>query len=281
MMSLGQYELLDFGENEKLESFAGTIVRRETPSATGARGQHEQWGRFDLHGKLFPNEVRWTGEIPHPWWFDAGEFGLTLRTTPTGQVGVFPEQAVNWTWIAEAPLDLKGLRAINLFAYTGGTTMALACRGAHVVHVDSAKSVVNWARSNAQESGLENAPIRWIVEDAMTFVQREISRGNTYDIVVADPPSFGRGPKGELWKIQRDIDYLIESLSQLTAGNCRMMLVSCHTPGINHDTLERSAKRVFDLRSGRSEGFEMSLASVSGKQLPSGSCFRWINQSTV
>lgn len=279
-MSPGQYELIDFGEGEKLESFAGTIVRRETRSAIGRRSQNDQWNRFDLHGKQSTGGSRWLGTAPDHWWFDVGAFRLALRTTPTGQLGVFPEQIINWKWIADASLDLNGMRAINLFAYTGGTTLALASRGVHVVHVDAAKSVVNWARSNAKDSGLANAPIRWIVEDAFTFVRREINRGKTYDVVVADPPSFGRGPKGELWKLQRDIDYLIESLALLTASNCRMMLVSCHTPGVDHVALERSAKRVFDFGLGRSESFEMSIKSSSGKKhLPSGSCFRWMAES--
>ena len=278
-MSPGQYELLDFGEGEKLESFAGTIVRRETPSAIGRRSPNDQWNGFDLRGSQTGKRYGWQGNPPDPWWFDVGSFRLELRPTPTGQLGVFPEQAVNWKWINDASLDLSGLRAINLFAYTGATTLALASRGAHVAHVDAAKSVVNWARSNARNSGLEQAPIRWIVEDALTFVQREIKRGNGYDIVVADPPSFGRGPKGELWKLQLDLDQLMESLALLTAGNCRMMLVSCHTPGIDHVALERSAKRVSDFRLGRSESFELSIKSAGGKQLPSGSCFRWMAES--
>ncbi len=279
MMEIEQYELIDFGENEKLESFAGTIVRRETPSAIGDRSLNEQWHTFDLRGKQAGDGIQWQGAAPDPWWLDAGRFRLMLRTTPTGQIGVFPEQAINWNWIAQVPLELAGLRAINLFAYTGATTMALADRGASVVHVDAAKSVVNWARSNAQESGLAQAPIRWIVEDAMTFVQRELKRGNTYDIVIADPPSFGRGPNGKHWKIQRDINQLIESLSLLTAGNCQMMLLSCHTPGVDHLALERSTHRVFNWEPGRAQAFEMSLKSSSGKRLPSGSCLRWVAES--
>lgn len=275
-MRSGQYELIDFGDNEKLESFAGTIVRRETPSAVGHRNQSHQWNRFDLRGKSDAKGFHWAGQNPDPWRFETGDFRLELRPTPTGQVGVFPEQAVNWKWISEAPLDLNGMRAINLFGYTGASTLALAIRGANVVHVDAAKSVVKWARSNAMDSGLEKAPIRWIVEDAMTFVQREIIRGNTYDIVIADPPSFGRGPKGERWKIQRDIENLIESLALLTAGNCQMMLVSCHTVGIDHHSLEHSARRVFDLGHGRAEAFELSIKSSFEELLPSGSCFRWM-----
>lgn len=275
MMPPGQYELLDFGEQEKLESFAGTIVRRETPSAPGNRSPIETWQAFDLRGKLTSDRTRWQGAPPDPWWFDAGKFQLSLKPTPTGQIGMFPEQLKNWQWIADGTLDFSQLKAINLFGYTGGSTLALAARGAQVVHVDSARSVVNWARSNADRSGLKEAPIRWIVEDAMTFVRREIKRGNNYDIVVADPPSFGRGPKNELWKIQRDLNDMMESLARLTGGRCQMILVSCHTPGIDHAVLQESAHQAFRLAGGQSQSFEMMIGSATGKQLPSGHCFRW------
>ena len=278
MIPNAHYELLDFGQNEKLESFGGTVVRRQTPSAMGNRNQDAQWDSFDLRGTSTNQGFHWTGSIPDPWWIDTGTFRLNLRATPTGQIGVFPEQSQNWNWITNSRLDLTGLRAINLFAYTGGTSLALASRGAQVVHVDAAKSVVNWARSNAKESKLESAPIRWIVEDAMTFVQREVKRGNRYDVIVADPPSFGRGPAGTTWKIQRDLEPLIDLLAELTAGNCKMILVSCHTPGIDHAVLGKTLRRAIDLHDGLAESFEMSLVSSTGRSLPSGSCFRWMKQ---
>jgi 23S rRNA (cytosine1962-C5)-methyltransferase len=236
-----EYELLDFGESEKLESFAGTVVRRETPSANGRRRPSDMWSSFDLRCQNRADAIRWEGRPPEHWRAKFCDLKFNLRPTPTGQVGVFPEQEVNWTWIFDSRSEWEGLRALNLFAYTGGTTMALARRGVQVAHVDSARSVVNWARQNAIDSGLEKAPIRWIVEDAMTFVEREIKRGNRYDIVVADPPSFGRGPKGESWKIQKDLRRLLDGLAELTADRCRMALISCHTPGFDHRNLEAVA----------------------------------------
>ena len=277
MIANSQYELLDFGQGEKLESFAGLIVRRETPSAIGNRRESERWGDFHVRGRVVDDSFLWTGEIPEDWCLDAGEFQFGLRQTKTGQVGIFPEQADNWAWITNCRLPLEGKRALNLFAYTGGTTMALAARGVEVVHVDSAKSVVNWARQNATRSRLEDSNIRWIVEDVMTFVAREIRRGNQYDIVVADPPSFGRGPKGEFWKIQRDIEGLVQSLAQLTSGASTLGILSCHTPGIDHRDLKRFVKNAFSLRRSSGEGFEMFLDSAAGARLPSGHCFRWLN----
>jgi 23S rRNA (cytosine1962-C5)-methyltransferase len=276
-MSLGNYKLIDFGESEKLESFGGTIVRRETPAAIGLRDNVDLWSCPQLRGKQAGTGYRWIGETPSPWYLDTGSFRLQLKPTPTGQLGVFPEQAENWDWIAHCPLELKDLRALNLFAYTGGTTLALANRGVQVTHVDAAKSVVNWARANSQDSGLNESPIRWIVEDAMTFVQREIKRGNEYDIVVADPPSFGRGPKKELWKIQHDLEDLVDSLSQLASERFKMILLSCHTPGIDHDTLAALVNNAFNFRSGDVENFELSLSTDNGKQLPSGDCVRWLH----
>jgi len=274
MFQPAEYQLLDFGENEKLESFGGIIVRRETPAAIGKRDPAIPWEtaqiRFRQTGKS-----HWQGKAREPWLVQYQERKFDLRQTPTGQLGVFPEQATNWDWISGCHLDLNGAKALNLFAYTGGTTMALAARGVNVVHIDAAKSVVNWARLNAKQSGLEQAPIRWIVEDASTYVERELKRGNTYDIVVADPPSFGRGPNGETWKIQRDLPGLFRRLGQLTSGRCKMFLISCHTPGFDHEKLKSLAVDSFCVKNGGTEGFEMSIDTSTGKRLPSGSCVRW------
>ena len=176
------------------------------------------------------------------------------------------------------------MKAINLFGYTGGTTMALAQRGAAVTHVDAAKSVVNWARENAQQSNLADAPIRWIVEDAVRFLNREIKRGNRYDIVVADPPSFGRGPKNEVWKIQRDLDQLVSLFNQVTEGRCQMLILSCHTPEFTPERLREVVMSEMSIVGGDHRAFQMSIpvsgdGNATSKQKPnrlySGSCFRW------
>ena len=274
-----QYRLIDFGGNEKLEFFGGKTVRRETPSATGRKTAGVDWSCAELTFKSSRQSSHWAGESGADWLMEQGSMRLHLRQTPTGQVGVFPEQAANWNWIEQLPIDLSGVKAINLFAYTGGTTLALAQRGAHVVHCDAAKSVVNWARSNASASGLENVPIRWIVEDALTFVRREIKRGNQYQIVVADPPSFGRGPGGESWKIQRDLSTLVQGLAQLTKDDARMVLISCHTPELDHSKLRSIVSDAFRGATGSGESLELKIPALSGKSLVSGQCFRWFNKN--
>ena len=287
------YQLLDFGNHEKIEMFGGTVVRRETPSAIGELGlprqeselsfrlgRHLSQGKASSEGKSSHGKGSWTGQASATWRTKICDLTFSLRQTPTGQVGVFPEQAHNWNWIAELPDRMQGMKALNLFAYTGGTTMALAGKGVEVVHVDAAKSVVSWARENASLSGFADAPIRWIVEDVMTFVNREIRRGNRYDIVVADPPSFGRGPKRELWKIQSDFKPLMNALAELTDRQPNLALFSCHTPGFDHNMLEQMASASFDQSvkaKSSKESFQLSIESTSGKRLPSGSCVRWMD----
>lgn len=270
-----EYQLLDFGDHEKLESFGGVIVRRQTPSATGKRGRQTRWGEAEVEYVHHNQRLRWQGQPPERWQVRFQNRKFELRLTPTGQLGIFPEQATNWDWISQCTNDLSGAKALNLFGYTGGTTLALADRGAEIVHVDAAKSVVNWARANAKLSGMEKACIRWIVEDALKFVRRELNRGNRYDIVVADPPSFGRGPGGETWKIQRDLPTLLQLLGELTSGRCELVLISCHTPGFEHVKLKSLVEDCFPIDVGAMEHFEMSITASNGRRLPSGSCVRW------
>jgi len=274
-----QYRLVDFGGNEKLEVFGGAIVRRETPSASGLKAAGVDWSSAQLSYRSKQSSASWTGVAEDDWHLQVGQSRFSLRTTPTGQVGVFPEQAINWSWIDQLPIDLSGSKALNLFAYTGGTTLALAHRGAEVVHCDAAKSVVNWARKNAASSGLHEAPIRWIVEDALTFVEREIKRGNRYQIVVADPPSFGRGPGGESWKMKRDFQRLVDGLGKLTGDETQLILISCHTPEFKHHDLKSSVSRAFPIEVNGGESFELGIPASNGKLLVSGQCFRWFENS--
>ena len=153
--------------------------------------------------------------------------------------------------------------------------MALAKCGVSVTHVDAAKPAVTWARENAQASGLAEAPVRWIVDDALSFMKREVKRGRQYQIVVADPPSFGRGPGGDVWKSQRDMPALLDLAAQLAGDQLKMMILSCHTPGIDAGDLKQYARDRGKVRSGSSETLELKLKSQQGATLPSGDCFRW------
>ena len=187
---------------------------------------------------------------------------------------MFPEQVDNWDWIAEHGELISGKKAINLFAYTGGSTLALAAAGAEVTHVDSASSVVKWASDNARLSGLGDHPVRWIVEDALKFMRREIKRGKTYDIVVADPPSFGRSRKTGSWKIERDLEQLLGLAGQLCPSPT-MAIISCHSPSIEAADLSFAMEEGLGITS-EIEQRKLSLATKDDRQLPSGECARFV-----
>ena len=276
MFSPQQYQLIDFGDGEKLERFGDeTLIRRPSPAADLV----PRVGSVDWDQAItFDRTVGWNIAVDQfECQVEHRGIQFNLATTPTGQVGIFPEQASNWDWIRDSNIDLKGLKAINLFGYTGGTTIALAKAGAEVTHVDAAKTVVSWARENAAESGLQDHPIRWITEDAMRFIQREVKRGRRYDVFVADPPSFGRGPKKEVWKIQRDLGELIGLLDQLCDHRCQLVILSCHTLDFSSDDLARMVRSRFGLKKMVGEELELSIETneTSPRSLPSGDCFRF------
>ena len=206
MFSPDQYELLDLGSGRKLERFGDFVLDRPSPAAEGYRPSDPRlWVTAAARYQRTTGERgRWTkrDELPDAWTITYHDTKLTIKLTPFGHVGLFAEQQENWRWIDEQCRQFKQPpRVLNLFAYTGGSTLAAAHAGAEVVHIDAAKNVVHWARQNAELSGLVNAPIRWIAEDASKFVEREVRRGNRYQGIILDPPSYGHGPKGERWKI--------------------------------------------------------------------------------
>jgi 23S rRNA (cytosine1962-C5)-methyltransferase len=222
------YELLDFGEGRKLERFGRVILNRPCPTADGIEQKHPDiWTSITARfrgprtgdGSWSPNPKQW---VPDDWHFMGVGGVVGLEALPSGQVGVFPEQHLNWNWISRYVTQAKKsavgaqIRVLNLFAYTGASTLAAASAGAEVVHVDAAHSVIDRARANAKLSGLDDAPIRWIPEDAMKFCQREVKRGNQYHGVILDPPTYGHGPKGEPWKIGEHLLPLLELCGKLT-----------------------------------------------------------------
>lgn len=277
MFQRDQYELIDFGGGEKLERFGDHIVRRQSPSADAYATDKRSW-KWDLQFSRAPKSW-WSPEMAHdsPWSISHGGKTFLLKQSPSGQVGVFPEQVSNWDWIEAQRHRINGMKAINLFAYTGGTTMQLAEAGVEVTHVDAAKPVVHWARQNAEASGLSSKSIRWIVDDAMAYLRREAKRNNRYQIIIADPPSFGRGPKGAVWKIQKDLDRLFDLLRSVT-DDLQMMIVSCHTPQISARDLSRMAGNHFSVDRRRGESLELTLQNRQQKTLASGECFRWAAQ---
>jgi 23S rRNA (cytosine1962-C5)-methyltransferase len=281
-----QYQLLDFGQGLRWENFGGIVVSRETPAVDQSvnyltNNKHAR--RVSLHFSRQSPEGEpgcWEGGLPpdflRDWQVRHGNLIFQLKPTPSGQVGLFPEQAPNWDWLDRLDLDFSGLKALNLFAYTGGTTLALAARGASVVHLDAARNVVQWARQNAELSGLDKAPIRWICDDALKFVQREIKRGSQYQIIVADPPSYGKGPHKELWKFSQHFDQLLTGLQQICSADLKILLLSCHTTGYGLDDLYGQSAQHFDFSAGQLETFPLDLTDSTGRPLPCGICLRYL-----
>jgi 23S rRNA (cytosine1962-C5)-methyltransferase len=279
MFSSHEYQLLDFGDGRKLERFGGVVLDRLCPAAEGISPTDRQLWKQPAarYERTSGDKGLWQtggGAFPSPWTLSHDSFRLELKWTDFGHLGVFPEQAANWDWIAERVRQAnRPLKVLNLFAYTGGSTLAAAAAGAEVVHVDAARNTVAWARRNAELSGLADAPIRWIAEDAMLFVRRELKRGNQYQAVILDPPSYGHGPKGEVWKLAEDLAELLSLCAELTAADRRFVLLSCHSPGFGPRELGRLMAQAFG--EANIETGEMVLNSAAGRTLPCGAMARF------
>ena len=304
MSSLDHYQLLDFGGGRRLERFGTVVLDRPCPTAEGFEcADPGAWAAADARFEGRDQEKGvWTcrRELPERWTVAFGRLRFELKRTDFGHLGVFPEQAENWSWIENnsrgltapggepcSPIIFRGLLApgycdgdspsaakqalkvLNLFAYTGGSTLAAAAAGMEVTHVDAAKNVVAWARRNAELSGLADAPIRWIAEDAVKFAKRELKRGNRYDAVILDPPSYGHGPRGEVWRLAKHLPRLLQLCGELTAGRPEFMLLTCHTPGYDADVLRRMMREHFD-PSGNVVARAATIRSAAGRELPAG-----------
>ncbi len=288
MNSWPEYELLDFGDARKLERFGAWVLDRPCPAATGIRPRltHNAWtgvtARYDgeraADGAWSPAPERWPNraiELNVPVVADRA-FRMQLEPLPSGQIGVFPEQWPLWSWLAARCAATPPLNVLNLFAYTGGSTLAAASGGAKVVHVDAARSVVDRARRNAAAASLADHGIRWIVEDAAKFCRREVKRGNRYDAVILDPPTYGHGPKGEEWLVKRDLLPLLELCGELVERRPKFVLVTCHTPGIGLAELSAYlADGMFGHCGQPPRTGDLTLETADGRRLPSGVFARW------
>lgn len=230
------YEVIDCSAGEKLERWRDYLLIRPDPQVIwNTKKQHPGWKKPNGHyHRSKKGGGQWEFfDLPDQWTIHYRELTFNLKPFKFKHTGLFPEQAVNWDWFSEKIRSAgRPIKVLNLFAYTGGATIAAANAGASVTHVDASKGMVGWAKENALSSGLGDAPIRWIVDDCVKFVEREIRRGKKYDAIIMDPPSYGRGPKGEIWKIEDTIHSLVHLCSQLLSDEPLFFLINSYTTGL-------------------------------------------------
>ena len=268
------YVLLDAGNGMKLERWKGVTLLRPDPQAVWPMGIHDAdavYHRSSSGGGSW----EYRKDLPDSWTIQYRDLRFVVRPTGFKHTGLFPEQAVNWDFMAERIKKHGGpCRVLNLFAYTGGATCALAKAGASVVHVDAAKGMVAWAKDNAKESGLESAPIRYIVDDCVKFVKRELRRGNRYEGILMDPPSYGRGPTGEMWKIENDLYPLVEDCAKLLSDNPAFFLINSYTTGLAPSVLSNVLKNALPYGNVVSDEVGLPIRR-DNLVLPCGATGRW------
>ena len=277
------YEVLDCGGGEKLERWQDVILRRPDPQAIWPQQNPGLWAQADAwyhRSERGGGEWEFFRRLPERWTVRYGALSFYVRPTGFKHTGLFPEQAVNWDWMGDrvrgAVAQGRPVRVLNLFAYTGGATMACACAGAQVCHVDAAKGMVQWARENRDLCGLPEERTRWIIDDALKFVQREKRRGSLYDGILMDPPSYGRGPGGEIWKLENELYGLVEACAGALTERPLFFLINSYTTGLQASVLKNMIDMTVGKRyGGRSEADEVGLPVTAGGVLPCGASGRW------
>jgi len=276
------YELIDAGNGEKLERWGGYILRRPDPQAIWPiSAGTEVWERADAHyHRSSSGGGRWEyiKKLPSRWTIKYGELSFYIEPTGFKHTGLFPEQAVNWDWIRDKiKKSGRKINVLNLFAYTGGATVAAIHANAEVCHVDASKGMVTRAKENLELSGLRDRPVRFIVDDVLKFVAREKRRGRKYDAVIMDPPSYGRGPNGEVWKIEDELFGLISLCMDVLTDEPLFFIVNSYTTGLSPTVIENMLKLSLKKKfGGMVNADELGLkASATGLVLPCGSTGRW------
>ena len=279
------YQVIDCSEGEKLERWGSYLLVRPDPQViwdTPKTGKG--WKKLNAH---YHRSKKGGGEweffdLPEQWTIRYEPLNLTFNLKPFSfkHTGLFPEQATNWDWFSDLIKKAnRPIKVLNLFAYTGGATLAAASAGASVTHVDASKGMVTWAKENAVSSGLGDAPIRWIVDDCVKFVEREIRRGNHYDAIIMDPPSYGRGPKGEIWKIEEAVYPLIKLCAKLLSDHPLFFLVNSYTTGLQPAVLHYMIQTALSDYKGTVSAEEIGLPVVStGLVLPCGASGRFVGK---
>lgn len=275
------YELIDCTGGEKLERWGKYLLVRPDPQVIWETPKkHPGWSNPDArYARSASGGGKWDiNKLPQSWQINYGDLKFNIKPMNFKHTGLFPEQAVNWDYMSRKIKQAgRPLQVLNLFAYTGGATVAAGAAGAGVCHVDAARGMVSWARENARSSGLEEKPIRWIVDDCVKFLEREIRRGRRYDALIMDPPSYGRGPSGEVWKLEDDLFSFVKLCSGVLSDDPHFVIINSYTTGLSPSTLTYISETILTSRfGGRSESHELGLpVTVSGLALPCGATCRW------
>lgn len=276
------YKIIDTSSGDKLESWGGKVLVRPDPQIIWKSvHRSDLWNKADgIYHRSSKGGGEWEyrTKLPDSWKVSYGNLKFNIRPTGFKHTGLFPEQAVNWDFMAEKiKNEVRPIKVLNLFAYTGGATLACAQAGAQVSHVDASKGMVQWARDNAVSSGLTDKPIRWLVDDCEKFVRREIRRGNLYDAIVMDPPSYGRGPGGEIWKLEDSIYDLVKVCSEVLSDNPLFFLLNSYTTGLSPSVMAYILNDILVEKFGGSvTADEIGLpVEATGGVLPCGSTAIW------
>ena len=275
------YQVIDCSQGEKLERWGDYLLVRPDPQVIWNTPKNNKgWKKMNAH---YHRSQKGGGEweffdLPEQWTISYKSLRFNLKPFSFKHTGLFPEQATNWDWFSEKIKNAgRPVKVLNLFAYTGGATLAAAAAGASVTHVDASKGMVAWAKENAKSSGLEDAPIRWLVDDCVKFVEREIRRGNKYDAIIMDPPSYGRGPKGEIWKIEDSIHSFVQLCTQILSDDPLFFLINSYTTGLAPAVLTYMLSTELVAKyNGRVLSDEIGLpVKETGLVLPCGASGRW------
>ncbi|MBQ8107778.1 MAG: class I SAM-dependent methyltransferase [Ruminococcus sp.] len=276
------YRILDTTDGDKLESWGGKVLVRPDPQIIWKSPKRtDMWDKADAvyhRSQKGGGQWEYKRKLPESWKINYKELTFIIRPTGFKHTGLFPEQAVNWDFMSGKIKNAgRPVKVLNLFAYTGGATLACAAAGASVSHVDASKGMVQWARENAAASGLTEKPIRWLVDDCEKFVRREIKRGNLYDGIVMDPPSYGRGPGGEVWKLEDCVYELVKTCSQVLSDKPLFFLLNSYTTGLSPSVMAYILRDILGSRlGGRVSADEIGLrVEATGGVLPCGSTAIW------
>ena len=277
------YEIIDMANGEKLERWGKYILIRPDPQIIWKEKSYpEKWNKANAtykRSKTGGGAWNFKNKLPASWQIKYKELTFNIKPMGFKHTGLFPEQAVNWDWmINKIKNSGREIKVLNLFAYTGGATVACLSAGASVCHVDSSKGMTTWAKENVESSGLRNRPVRFIIDDVIKFVQREIRRGNKYDAIVMDPPSYGRGKNGEVWQFENNISDLVELCIQILSDNPLFFLINSYTTGISSKVLENLLELNMKKYKGKISSGEIGLPMKNSKLvLPCGIYGRWEN----